>query len=105
MRTLPDRTKDQNNNWACFPHWLSIILEDPVDTLQLMLYKSWRGKGQRLEPTEHLCPVYPFIVKTDPPLKELYRVKSTEDMLCKGNSAYQIKDVPDGARIKMRITQ
>ena len=41
-----------------FSHWLSIIFEDPVDTLQLMLYKSWRGKGERLEPTEHLCPVY-----------------------------------------------
>src|SRR5206468_694427 len=54
-----------------FSEWLSIILEDPVDTLQLVLYKSWRDKGGRLEPSEHLCPAYPFIVKADPPLKEL----------------------------------
>jgi hypothetical protein len=88
-----------------FSEWLSIILEDPVDTLQLMLYKNWLAKGERLEPSEHLCPVHPFIVKADPPLKELYRVKSMEDMIYKGNFAYQIKDVPDGAQIKMRVTE
>jgi len=88
-----------------FSEWLSIILEDPVDTLQLILYKSWLDKGERLEPSEHLCPVYPFIVKADPPLKELYRVKSMEDMLCKGSFAYQIKDVPDGAPIKIKVTE
>jgi Protein of unknown function DUF2625/SMI1 / KNR4 family (SUKH-1) len=88
-----------------FSEWLSIVLEDPVDTLQLMLYRSWRDKGEGLEPSEHLCPVYPFIVKADPPLKELYRVNGMEDMAYKGNFAYQIKDVPDGAPIKMRVTE
>lgn len=71
----------------------------------MTLYKSWRDKGEQLEPSDHLCPVYPFIVKADPPLKELYRVKSTEDMLYKGNFAYQIKDVPDGTPIKIRVTE
>jgi hypothetical protein len=88
-----------------FSEWLSIILEDPVDTLQLPLYKSWRDKGEQLEPFEHLCPVYPFIVKADPPLKELYRVKSIEDMAYKGTFAYQIKNVPDGVPIKIRVTE
>jgi hypothetical protein len=88
-----------------FSEWLSIILEDPVDTLQLALYKSWRDEGELLEPSEHLCPIYPFIVKADPPLKELYRVKSIEDMMYKGNFAYQIKDVPDGTPIKIRVTE
>ena len=88
-----------------FSEWLSIILEDPVDTLQLMLYKNWLDKGERLEPCEHLCPLYPFIVKANPPLTELYRVMSMEDMLYKGNFAYQIKDLPDGAQIKMRVTE
>jgi len=88
-----------------FSEWLSIILEDPVDTLQLMLYKNWLGKGDRLEPSEHLCPIYPFVVKAAPPLKELYRVKSKEDMMYKGNFAYQIKDVPDGVQIKLRVTE
>lgn len=87
-----------------FSEWLSIILEDPVDTLQLMLYKSWLGKGERLDPSEHLCPVYPFVVNADPSLQELYRVKSMEDMRYKGNFAYQIKDIPDGAPIKIRVT-
>lgn len=90
---------------SSFSEWLSIIIEDPVDTLQLMLYKSWLSKGERLDPSEHLCPIYPFIVKADPPLKELYRVKSAEDMLYKGNFAYQIKNIPDGAQIKMRVTE
>jgi hypothetical protein len=88
-----------------FSEWLSITLEDPVDTLQLMLYRNWLGKGQRLEPSEHLCPVYPFIVKGNPPLEEIYPVKSMEDMMYKGNFAYQIKDVPDGAQIKIRVTE
>jgi hypothetical protein len=90
---------------SSFSEWLSIILEDPVDTLQLMLYKSWRSKGERLEPSEHLCPIYSFIVKADPPLKELHRVKGREAMRYKGNFAYQIKDVPDGAPIKIRVTE
>jgi hypothetical protein len=88
-----------------FLQWLSIILEDPVDTLQLMLYKSWRDNGERLEPWEHLCPVYPFIVKADPPLKELYRVNGIEDMAYKGTFAYQIKDTPDGVPIKIRVIE
>ena len=87
-----------------FLQWLSSIIEDPVDRLQLMPYKNWRGKGERLEPSEHLCPVYPFIVKADPPLHELYRVNSVEDMQYKGHFAYQIKDVPDGAQIKIKVT-
>ncbi len=87
-----------------FSEWLSIVLEDPVDTLQLILFRSWMEKGEHLEPSEHLCPVYPFIVKSDSPLNELYRVDSTEDMSYKGNFAYQVKDVPDGAQIKIRVT-
>jgi hypothetical protein len=88
-----------------FTEWLSIILEDPVDTLQLMFFKAWTEKGEHLKPSEHLCPVYPFIVKSDPPLKELYRVDGTEDMSYKGSFAYQIKDVPNGAQIKIRVTE
>lgn len=87
-----------------FSKWVSTVLDDPADTLQLMLYKSWLNKGERLEPSEHLCPTYPFVVKADPPLHELYRVSSMEDMRYKGNFAYQIKDVPDGAQIKIRVT-
>lgn len=87
-----------------FSEWLLMILEDPVDTLQLMPYKNWLRKGEQLEPSEHLCPTYPFIVKADPPLHELYRVNSIEDMRYKGHFAVQIKDVPDGAQIKIRVT-
>jgi hypothetical protein len=87
-----------------FSEWLSIILEDPADTLQLMLYKNWLKKGERLEPSEHLCPTYPFIVKAEPPLHELHRVNSIEDMRYKGRFALQIKDVPDGAKIKIKVT-
>ncbi len=88
-----------------FSEWLSIILEDPVDTLQLILFKNWLDQGERLSPSEHLCPVYPFIVKSDPELKELYRVDGTEDMLYKGSFAYQIKDVPDGTPIKIKVRE
>lgn len=28
-----------------------------------------------------------------------------QDMIYKGNFAYQIKDMPDGAQIKMRVTE
>jgi len=87
-----------------FSEWLSIILDDPVDTLQLIFFNAWTAKRELLEPSEHLCPVYPFIVKSDPPLKELYRVSSAEDMSYKGSFAYQIKDVPDGTQIKIRVT-
>lgn len=86
-----------------FVEWLSVILEDPVDTLQLMLFKAWTDTGEHLKPSEHLCPVYPFITKSDPPLKELYRIDSVEDMSYKGNFAYQIKDLPDGAQIKIKV--
>ena len=86
-----------------FVEWLSVILEDPVDTLQLMLFKAWTDMGEHLKPSEHLCPVYPFITKSDPPLKELYRIDSVEDMSYKGNFAYQIKDLPDGAQIKIKV--
>lgn len=89
---------------SSFSEWLAIVLDDPVDTLQLMLYKTWRSKGERLQPWEHLCPTYPFVVKATPPLHELYRVSSVEDMRYKGNFAYQIKDVPDGGQIKIRVT-
>jgi Protein of unknown function DUF2625 len=87
-----------------FSEWLSIVLEDPADTLQLVLYKNWLKKGGRLDPAEHLCPTYPFVVKADPPLHELYRVSNVEDMRYKGHFALQIKDVPDGTRIKIKLT-
>jgi hypothetical protein len=88
-----------------FSDWLSIILEDPFDTLQLMFFRTWIEKGDQLKPSEHLCPVYPFVVKSDPPLTQIYRVDSAEDMSYKGSFAYQIKDVPDGAQIKIKVTE
>jgi Protein of unknown function DUF2625 len=87
---------------SSFSEWLSRVLEDPVDSLQLMSYRNWLNKGGL---SEHLCPVYPFIVKAEPPVRELYRVSSTEDMSYKGDFAYQIKDIPDGAQIKLRVIE
>jgi hypothetical protein len=88
-----------------FSEWLSTILEDPADTLQLMTYKNWLKQGQQLQPSEHLCPTYPFIVKADPPLHELYPVNSVEDMRHKGHFALQIKDIPDGTQIKIKVIE
>lgn len=88
---------------SSFSEWLSIILDDPADTLQLLLYKSWLRNGASLEPSEHLCPTYPFVVRANPPLHELYPANGIEDMRHKGNFAYQIKDLPDGAQIKIKV--
>ena|SRR5947209_359043 len=86
-----------------FSAWLTIVLEDPVDTLQLPIYKNWLAGGESLKPSEHLCPIYPFVVKGTPSTRELYRVNNAADMIYKGGFAYQIKDAPDGSDVRMKV--
>ncbi len=87
--------------------WVSRISEDPAGALKLPLLQEWQSEGGNLlKGTEHLCPTYPFITQAETvDVHTLYKIEGIEDMRYKGNFAYQIKDVPDGSKIQIKVTE
>lgn len=82
--------------------WLQQILDDPESQLSLPVIREWRRQGNQLQPNQHLCPTYPFVVRGSRG-KTLHALDRNESMHFKGDFAWQIKDLPEGTRIKVAV--
>jgi hypothetical protein len=84
--------------------WAQAILSDPDKELGLWLLREWRSAGNTVQPSEHLCPKVPFVTGGPFETSNLYVLDRQESMVFKGDFAWQIKDVPTGGKIRMRVT-
>lgn len=86
-----------------FEDWLQRIVEDPVEELTLWLLDDWRSANRPPILSEHLCPKIPFVVKGPTERGNLYLCDRVESMRFKGSFAHQIRDVPTGGQIEIRV--
>jgi hypothetical protein len=82
--------------------WLARLLKHPDDELSLPVLRKWQRLGRDLQPSQHLCPTYPFVVSGSPD-SGLHAVDRNESMCFKGDFAWQIRDLPEGSKIKFVV--
>jgi hypothetical protein len=85
--------------------WLRMVLSDPDEELGCWLLREWRRPGNVVEPHEHLCPKEPFVTGGPFDPANLYTSNRDASMRFKGDFAWQIRNVPQGGKIRLRTVR
>jgi hypothetical protein len=102
---LQAETGDRESMADGLEHWAQAILSDPDKELGLWLLREWVSAGNTVLPSQHLCPKLPFVAGGALETSNLYVLDRHESMVFKGDFAWQIRDVPTGGNIRMRVTE
>lgn len=97
-------TGDREPCGESFERWLQILLADPAEELSLWLLEEWLQEKPKPNLSEHLCPKVPFVVQGPAERGNLYLCGRLESMHFKGSFAHQIRDIPTGGMIHIRVT-
>jgi hypothetical protein len=85
--------------------WLGALLQDAEEELSLWLLREWKNPDRVLEPTEHLCPKVPFVTGGSYEASNLYALDRNESMIFKGDFAWQTRNLPQGAKIRLKVAE
>lgn len=86
-----------------FAGWIGRFLEDPEAQLSLWLLRDWTSKGGVLDPGDHLCPKIPFVAGGSCDASDLYTLDRNKSMSFKGDFAWQIRNVPEGGKVRLKV--
>jgi len=86
--------------------WLAILLDDPDRYLESAGIAAWTQRNGLIPFGKHLAPDVPFVLSSgmDNRNNKISLVDPFQSMGFKGTIARQIKDLPDGAQIKIDWT-
>lgn len=85
--------------------WAAAILADYEVLTGYQLAREWQVKHGKLAGRDRLVPKTPFVLGGDFALSNLVAVDAVKGMRARGNLARQIRDLPDGAKIRYEVTQ
>jgi hypothetical protein len=102
---LQAETGDREFMAECLEHWAQAIVSDPDKELGLWLLREWVTAGNTVRPSQHLCPKLPFVTGGSFETSNLYVLDRHESMAFRGDLAWQIRDVPTGGKIRIRVTE
>lgn len=88
-----------------FGAWAQLILDDYNLLTGYSLLRDWQILNGPISPDMRLMPKIPFVLGGEFAVENLYPLKSVSGMRTKGNLARQIKDMPDGTQIEIRIIE
>lgn len=84
--------------------WAAIILSDPEVLTGLPLAREWAKQHVPVTADQRLVPKMPFVLNGAYELDNLYASDPVPVMRFRGDLARQLKDVPDGTSIQIRVT-
>lgn len=84
--------------------WAERILDDYEFLTGYPLLHEWQERNGPIPSDYRLAPRVPFVAGGDFSLENLYLANSVEIMRFRASLAQQIKDLPDGAQIRLKIT-
>lgn len=84
--------------------WASAILEDFEVLTGYKLIHEWQAIHGRLPGRQRLMPRVPFVAGGEFEISNLVAVDAASAMRVRGAIARQIRDLPDGAQIKIEIS-
>jgi hypothetical protein len=85
--------------------WAAKILAEHDVLCGTKLAHLWQERHGGLPPDKRLAPKIPFVTGGDCDLTNLYLADSVEAMRFRGHLATQIRDLPEGAKIKFEVTE
>lgn len=83
--------------------WASKILEDYDFETGYSLASEWQKINRPLKKGERLLPKIPFVLGGEYNIENLYASDAVEGMRFRASIARQIRDLPDGAQVKLEI--
>lgn len=83
--------------------WARILLSDYEILTGYPLAHQWQKQNGQLPAGKRLLPKMPFVLGGGFVLENLYLADAVEGMRFRANIASQIKELPDGAQIKLNI--
>lgn len=83
--------------------WAKAILTDYSMLTGYTLAHDWQAKNGRIKEGFRLIPKVPFLVGGEYSVDNLYEMESIKSMRYRAELALQIKDLPDGSQIKIKI--
>jgi len=83
--------------------WADCVLTDYDYLTGYPIAHRWQEKHGVIPPDHRLVPKMPFVAGGQYELSNLRLAESTEGMKWRGNLARQIKDLPDGAKIRFEV--
>lgn len=83
--------------------WATKILEDPEYEIGYKLVQAWQQQNGSLLSGSRLLPKTPFIFGGEYKINNLYMLDSLKAMEFRADIWRQIRDLPDGTEIKLKI--
>lgn len=81
--------------------WAELIFEDYDFQTGYPLLHEWQSKNGRLSASQRLVPKFPFVLGGEYKLENLVAMDSMRVMQARGNIAWQLQDVPEGAEVEI----
>jgi hypothetical protein len=85
--------------------WAAMVLSDFAVLTGQPLAHAWQAAYRPLAPGERLMPKVPFVLGGAFALDNLYAANTVESLRYRGDIAGQIRSLPDGTRIRLRILE
>ena len=83
--------------------WAGRILADYEVLTGYPLAHAWQERHGAIPPGQRLVPKIPFVLGGEFAVENLFLLDASRSMRSRANLAVQIKDLPDGAKVKFKI--
>jgi len=89
---------------ASLEGWAKLILDERDFRLGFPLAHAWQQAHGPIPPGRRLVPVTPFVLGGEYDISNLRAIDAPESMRFRGELASQIRDLPEGAQIQLKVT-
>ena len=83
--------------------WAQALVEDYETLTGYPLAHEWQAKYGTIAPGDRLIPKVPFVLGGNFDIANLHALEATKGMLFRASIAVQIRDLPDGAQIHLKV--
>jgi len=83
--------------------WAQVVMQDYEYRTGYPLAHEWQLRNHPLEPGTRLLPIMPFVLGGEYALDNIYAADELEGMILRAAIASQIRDVPDGDKVVIKI--
>ena len=85
--------------------WADQLLTDYDVLTGYPLARDWQQEHGALPPGKRLVPKIPFVLGGDFVTSNVYAADAAEGMRVRGDLALQLRDLPDGAKVRYRVLE
>jgi hypothetical protein len=105
IHTFDPETGQRSELANSLEEWAAAVLADYEVLTGYKLAHDWQAKYGKLAGRERLVPKTPFVTGGEFALSNLAALDAVKGMRARGNLACQIRDLPDGAKIRFVIAR